>query len=167
MCHTNFRFLQKLTEISVDGTFYCTPKFFKSFIVHGYRNNVSLPLAFFLLPDKNASSYKTAFSIFITQLFRPEIIYADFELAIHTAIREVLPGTKIFGCRFHLGQNWYKKILQLGLSKEYKNSIYPVAQFLKCFFGLLFLDPTEIDDCFMDDLMSVAPDEILIHQFCD
>lgn len=100
---TNLKFLSSLPEISVDGTFYSAPKFFKQvFIVHGYQNNVSVPLAFFLLPDKSVSSYKIVFSILSAQcqrmliVFQPATIYCDFESAIHIAIQEILSETKIW-----------------------------------------------------------------------
>lgn len=61
--------------------------------------------------------------------------------------------SKIKGCRFHLGQAWYRKLQSLGLAKVYSTEDEK-GNFLKTFFCLPFLSPNEVDDCFTDDLMS-------------
>ena len=44
-------------------------------------------------------------------------MYTNFEIDIHSAIRGVFNGRFIIkGCRFHLGQSWWRKIQELGLS---------------------------------------------------
>jgi hypothetical protein len=53
--------------------------------------------------------------------FLPQTIYRDFEEAIHNSILSVWPETNIKGCKFHLGQRWWRKIQSLGLSNEYKS----------------------------------------------
>jgi len=40
---------------------------------------------------------------------------------IHTAAKLVWPKINIKGCRFHLGQNWWKKIQALGLVNTYNS----------------------------------------------
>ena len=40
-----------------------------------------------------------------------------------------------------------------------------IGKHLRWCFGLSFLDPLEVEDCFVEDLMSEAPAEI--HNFCD
>ena len=51
-----------------------------------------------------------------------DIITVDFERAMHKAIKEITPLSKIRGCRFHLGQSWFRKIQSLGLSSIFKDS---------------------------------------------
>jgi len=54
-------------------------------------------------------------------------LYADFEKPIHNAARHIWPSIEVKGCKFHLGQSWYRKIEQLGLlSNAYKNKIIPI-----------------------------------------
>jgi len=53
--------------------------------------------------------------------FLPQTIYVDFEEAIHNSILSVWPEINIKGCRFHLGQRWWWKIQNLGLTNEYKS----------------------------------------------
>ncbi|XP_014211043.1 uncharacterized protein LOC106641220 [Copidosoma floridanum] len=171
---TNLRNLTRLTRIFLDGTFYCCPRFFKQLItIHAYHNHTYVPLAFFLLPNKKADTYERALMILQSEcrrlqlLFRPQVMFVDFELAIHEAIRKVLPGVSVWGCRHHLAQIWWKKIQSLRLTRVYKKSDSEIGDFLKCFFGLPFLDPYDIEDCFTDDLMSIMPRNPAVEDFCD
>lgn len=123
----NLKFLSKLTTIYVDGTFSCCTKFFYQFFtVHVIKNNHYIPLVFTLLKDKNQESYINIFKIInnyclnYNNQFEIKKIYVDFEVAIHNAINEVWPLSEIRGCRFHLGQSWYRTIQKLGLSTEYE-----------------------------------------------
>ncbi|KAL5238457.1 hypothetical protein ACI65C_005867 [Semiaphis heraclei] len=36
-------------------------------------------------------------------------LYLDFELGAHKAAIEISPQVNIIGCRFHLGQAWWRK----------------------------------------------------------
>ena len=82
---------------------------------------------------------------------------ADFEIAIHNAVKSVWPYSKIVGCRFHLAQSWYRKIQRLGLVTEYKNANTEVGKWLNYLFGLPFLNQEDVSDCFIFDLMAIQP----------
>ena len=86
--------------------------------------------------------------------------------AIHKTPRIVWPEIKIKACRFHLGQSWWKKIQTLGLSSEYKSKSEK-GRFLRLFFGLPFLHPVDVDDCFTDDIMALKPKGEKIKLFID
>jgi len=73
-------------------------------------------------------------------------LYADFEKTIHNAARHVWPSIEVKGCRFHLGQSWYRKIQQLELSNDYKINNTDISSFLKLFFGLPFLCGDMVED---------------------
>jgi len=94
-------------------------------------------------------------------------LYADFEKAIHNAARHVWPSIEVKGCRFHLGQSWYRKIQQLGLSNAYKKNNTDISNFLKLFFGLPFLRGDMVEDCFVFDIMALQPQDNRIVQFTD
>jgi len=64
--------------------------------------------------------------------FLPQTIYVDFEEAIHYSILSVWPETNIKGCRFHLGQSWWWKIQNLGLTNEYKSD-FEFSKYLTIF----------------------------------
>lgn len=72
-------------------------------------------------------------------------------LSTKTAINQPSISTK--GCRFHLGQSWWRQIQKLASTHQYRNLRSKVGQFLKLFFGLPFLDATEVEDCFVEDMM--------------
>jgi len=55
----------------------------------------------------------------INPSFSPKIIYVDFEKPIQNAVNRTWPKTLIRGCRFHLGQSWWRKIQELGLASDY------------------------------------------------
>lgn len=37
-------------------------------------------------------------------------LHLDFELGAHKAAVEMFPQVNIIGCRFHLGQAWWRKV---------------------------------------------------------
>jgi hypothetical protein len=70
--------------------------------------------------------------------------------------------------RFYLGQSWWRKIQTVGLSQEYKKKFkyqYYSIIVLKYFFGLQFLKPDEVEDCFTDDIVSILPEDEKVQQF--
>jgi len=77
-------------------------------------------------------------------VFEPSVVLTDFEKAAMNAVSTVLPASRLHGCRFHLGQSWWRRILSLGLSEDYKVKDAPVAQWLLLFFGLSLLPADEV-----------------------
>lgn len=65
-------------------------------------------LEFCILSDKCKGTYEKCISsrvrIFCEKFFtlKPKQIVIDFEIGIHTAIKNVWPGVRIIGCMFHL-----------------------------------------------------------------
>jgi hypothetical protein len=66
-----------------------------------------------------------------------------------------------------LAQAWYRKIQSLGLTSEYKDQESPVGQWLKTFFGLSFLDSEEVEERFVFDIFSEAPESEKAIKFTD
>lgn len=165
-CSHNLEILRKMKIVFVDGTFKSCPKlFYQLFTIHGVKDNNYFPLVFFLLPNKNSTTYIQAFR-FIEHHRRPEIIFADFEKAIHLAVSEVWPQSKLRGCRFHLGQAWWRKIQSLGLSDEFRNKDSEIGQILKYFFGLPLLPPDIIQNVYVE-LMAIKPVHEKLDTFFD
>jgi len=169
----NLKFLSKSTTFYVDGTFsYCTQFFYQFFTIHVMKNNHYVPLVFTLLKDKKQESYVDIFRIIdnycltYNSEFNLESIYVDFEIAIHNAINDVWPMTKVRGCRFHLGQSWYRTIKKFGLSSEYVQNT-EIGQYLKYIFGLPFLDPQSVGDCFSNELAEIQPINEKLTKFND
>uniref|UniRef100_A0A8D8WDT8 MULE transposase domain-containing protein n=1 Tax=Cacopsylla melanoneura TaxID=428564 RepID=A0A8D8WDT8_9HEMI len=121
---SNLQLLCDSQRVFMDGTFKSCPKFyFQVFTLLGLKNNVYIPLVFLLLPGKTKSIYKQAFqhvksqcSSLVGKEFYPSEVFADFELAIHGAIQDVWSDVIRRGCRFHLGQCWWRKIQTSGLA---------------------------------------------------
>ncbi|KAF0689244.1 MULE domain-containing protein, partial [Aphis craccivora] len=93
--------------------------FLPTFTIHGLVEESYIPLVFSLLPNKETETYVRLFEHTINSCaqyqltFSPDEVFIDFEIAIHTAAKLVWPKIVIRGCRFHLGQNWWKKIQAL------------------------------------------------------
>lgn len=173
-CLTNITLLCKSSKLYVDGTFsYCPDHFLQLFTLHILENGYYIPLAFCLLPNKKECSYKNLFKLLQIKCFslglnlNPEIIVADFEIAIHNAIRTVFPNSTIVGCRFHLAQSWFRKIQNLGLVPDYRNENSEIGKWLRYIFGLPFLNPSEVGDCFAFDLSEIQPENQRLQLFAD
>jgi hypothetical protein len=52
-----------------------------------------------------------------------------------------------------------RKIQKTGLSIEYKDNESNIGKWLKSFFGLAFLVPSDVEDCFGDDIMRALPED--------
>jgi len=156
---SNLTYLTQCEAMFVDGTFSSVPVLFQQlFIIHGFKNQAYVPLVFFLLPNKSPDTYAKAMTHVNNHVWRvPSVIFIDFEIAIHQAVMQVWPNVQLKGCRFHLGQSWYKKINSLGLSSDYQSKESEIGSFLRAFFGLPFLPHNEVEDCFVEDLMAVRP----------
>ncbi|XP_054276641.1 uncharacterized protein LOC128995650 [Macrosteles quadrilineatus] len=169
----NVEYLKTVDHIFMDGTFSYAPKhFYQMFTIHSVENGNYVPLIFCLLPDKKELTYKALFKLLCEKfqeqgfLFTPKQITVDFEVAIHTAIKLTWPTAVLIGCRFHLTQAWWRKIQQLGLSKEYRSEPQTESgKWLHWVFGLSMLDATEVEAGFVEDLMSIQPR--LVEAFSD
>lgn len=49
------------------------------------------------------------------------VFHVDFEISMHTILKEFFPTATIKGCRFHLGQAWWRKSQNIRLGNEYKD----------------------------------------------
>jgi len=96
--------------------------------------------------------------------FAPNIIYANFEQAIQSAVSDIFPDVIRKGCRFHLRQSIWRKIQSLGLSTVFKNKS-EVGKLNSNRFGLSFLKPDEVKKCFYEDLMAIKPNDKRVDNF--
>lgn len=74
----------------------------------------------------------------------PVIFMPARPTSIHVAVKRVWPGTSIAGCRFHLGQCWFRHIKTLGLQKMCSSKSVE-GSFLRALFGLPFLRPADVE----------------------
>ena len=124
-----------------------------------------MQLAFFLPASKHPTSFEDVFRHTESEVAKlgvnifPAIVYADFETAIHNAVTTVWPGCEVKAYLFRLGENWWRKIQYLGLSKQYGKKEPDVNQFLKKIFGLSLLPQAEVSDCLALDRISNLPND--------
>lgn len=174
-CETNVRSLCEMSKVYMDGTFsYCTKHFLQLFTIHGLNNGHYIPLVFCLLPDKRSETYVRLFEMLTTEIFgrysttlRPSEVFVDFEKSIHTAVQVIWPTAKVNGCRFHLHQSWFRKIQSLGLTGEFRNKDSEVGRWLRHTFGLTYLNPDEVGDCFALDLFAEKPIHSELDKYAD
>lgn len=173
-CSNNIEVMCNSDTIYVDGTFdYCTKFFLQLFTIHAFTRNHYIPVAFCLLPNKLKSTYRQLFEEIkqkcceMEWTFNPKNIVIDFEKAIHVGVLEVLPNVNIIGCRFHLAQAWWRKIQQLGLTLDYRDEESTIGNWIRHLFGLTFLNPDEVGDCFVFDFATDQPDDPRVTKFVD
>lgn len=170
-CKTNLKTLCDNSElILADGTFrYCPRYFYQLYTIHIYKNGLYLPLAYYFLTGKTTNDYIEMWQSLINLcnsnnlVFEPKSIRVDFEKSAHLAIQHCFPLCDIYGCRFHLGQAWYRKLNQdfPALRNEYKANT-EVGKWIKYFFGLSFISPEEVSDQFCE-LIEIAPNSDVLH----
>ncbi|XP_025202141.1 uncharacterized protein LOC112599437 [Melanaphis sacchari] len=173
-CYQNLKFLCESENIYCDGTFtYSAKHFNQMFTIHGFKNGHYIPVVFCLLVNKSTDTYINTFNHIILKCIElkltinPKSITIDFEQAIHDAVSIVWPDTLIVGCRFHLTQSWFRKIQNLGLVQYYKEKNSEIGSWIRNTFGLTFLSPQEVSKCFIEDFMSIIPNDQRVSQYAD
>jgi hypothetical protein len=143
------------------------------YTIHGYSNGHDIPLVFALLVSKSEDTYRQFLQHVIDICsarnlpFKPAVVHVELEITVHNVFRQRFPETSIQCCHFHLRQSWWRKIQKTGLSTEYKDNESSTGKCLKSFFGLAFLDPSDVEDCFGDDIMRVLPEDPRCTSFAD
>lgn len=78
-----------------DGTFQYAPKHFKQmFTLHVIKDNIYVPVLYFLLKNKQQRTNQSMFKVLKEQCptFNPKVAHFHFEVAIHNAFLQVFPG---------------------------------------------------------------------------
>ena len=90
-----------MSEIFVDGTFKCCPKYFEQLhTIHGFNKGHYVPLVYALLPAKT-DVYTTLLRMILDlcsskgMMLSLSLVHIDFELAMHNALRKVFPSAQI------------------------------------------------------------------------
>jgi hypothetical protein len=74
---------------------------------------------------------------------------------------------RLMGCRFHLGQAWFRVIQKFGLATKYKDPEDEAGKWMRYLFGLPYLNPEEVGDCFAFDFGALQPTDNRITQLAD
>lgn len=163
-----------VNPLYLDGTFQYCPQFsYQLVTIHCFVNNYYVPVIYSLLPNKRLETYNILFQTILEQcssfslIFKPSMFIIDFEKAIHTSLNTVFPNSTVKGCLFHLTQAWYRKIVNLGLSSVYEDVQSEESKWLHYIFGLPYLNPEDVGNCFYEDFMAIIPNQENIIQFAD
>jgi hypothetical protein len=89
--------------------------------------------------------------------FAPSVVHVDFEETVMKLIENIFPSAILKCCRFHLGQSWWRKIQSLGLRNDYSDRESDIGKWLIMIFGLPFIPHEDIEDTFVEAVMSEAP----------
>ena len=102
----------------MDATFkLCRHPFTQLFTVNAFVKKddhvKQVPLAFVLMSGRKKGDYKAVFQALLSILPnnpRVKKITLDFEKAMWSATRQVLPNIKLMGCSFHFTQALWRKV---------------------------------------------------------
>lgn len=107
--------LKNYSHIFADGTFKSCPSSFKQlYTIHGFNdsNGTIVPLFFCLLPNKKMTTYATLYRLIKSQtgeVFNPQKITLDYELAAIIAVQQVFPNIIVKGCYFHFNRGIFRR----------------------------------------------------------
>ncbi|CAF1687498.1 unnamed protein product, partial [Adineta ricciae] len=126
-----------------DGTFKVAPKlFYQLYSIHGHIHGRTFPLLYAFLPGKSNDIYSEFFDVVQQHISKhPASITIDFEAAVSNVIKQKFPSTTVTACFFHLKQNLWRKIRDLGLISLFLDDSQVRIQ-LKNFAVLAFI-PTD------------------------
>jgi len=141
-----------------DGTFRIAPLLFSQvYVILKEALGDVHPIIYALLPSKKASVYEKLLNMLKTLEpdLNPDSISCDFELAAFTAIKDAFPNVQIFGCYFHLCQNFRSKLGDLHLISRYKNEP-EFCIHVKSIIALAFVSISDLVDA-LDIFQKVYP----------
>ncbi|XP_071088042.1 uncharacterized protein [Haliotis cracherodii] len=126
----NFRYLQQLTSLYMDGTFYSCPALWDQlYVIHGLIGTKMTQFVFCVLPNRRRKTYARLFDRFKVVVqevtnhpLAPETIQTDFEAAAIRAEEDSSPNTDIRGCFSHSTQSIWKKVQQLEMVNQYRDN---------------------------------------------
>ena len=93
----------------IDGTFDAAPKEFSQvLVIMGKTNEMNIPIAYFILPNKHQESYENAFMLFMIdvnkQFTHGTVFITDYEMAEYNAVKKIFKRecdcTQIYICIF-------------------------------------------------------------------
>lgn len=149
-----------------DGTHGTVPRFFRRlYTVHvQLPAGAYVPVAYCLLAAKRRATYAHMWTeirgLCVRLARRPLAVrrfYADLERNAHAAVVAAFPGCRVRCCFFHVARAVHAAVHRdPALRKHYGDRDSDVGNWLKYFYGLAFLPPSEVGNGFTQ-LMSIAP----------
>ena len=124
----NLTTLAESSSWYLDGTFKSAPiHFYQLLIIHAELNVVGggpwcIPTIYVLLTHKDTAIYLEAFQVLVSNCphLDPQVLMADFELALRSALSSVFPAALLDACFFHYCQAILDNVNKLGYKTEYE-----------------------------------------------
>lgn len=165
--------LRSKRDFFMDGTFKCCSKQFSQiYTIHAdfgsNKNETNIyPVAFAFLPNKRKETYIRLFRNVLENIpeWNPASVTVDFESAAISAIIHMFPTSSVHGCYFHMRKSLWRKVQDLGLTREYKEN-EEVRQQIRMCAALAFLRPEDVCDGWLE-IHSQAPDVPRLSDFFD
>ncbi|RNA32248.1 hypothetical protein BpHYR1_049995 [Brachionus plicatilis] len=129
----NLRLLEKHRVYFYDGTFDISPVLFTQlYTIHVIVKNKDLALVYAMLPNKKQTTYSKFFRTIKSLINKdPKSVNVDFEKAVFNALSSVFLGVHIYGCYFHLTQNfWHIRYVYKKLKAVLDNSFLPFLDYV-------------------------------------
>ena len=140
-----------------DGTFKTAPRLFAQvYCIHGLRGGPNLledghllPSLFILLPNKTEVTYTRMWEQIkiLCPDAMPTNMIMDFEIGAINSFRSLWPFTEVKGCFFHLSQNIWRKVQELGLQADYIQD-ESLALRIRLLPALAFASPFDVPELF-------------------
>ena len=142
-----------------DGTFKTVPSlFYQMYVVHAMKGGPDLIFTghifsciYVLLANKTQETYSNMWNKVhdLCATACPTHIIVDFEIASINAFSQYFHTTKVQGCFFHLCQNVWRKVQQLGIGARYMQDP-EFATKVRMLPALAFATPFDIPEIFND-----------------
>ncbi|XP_067036373.1 uncharacterized protein [Acropora muricata] len=150
--------LQQLVKAKnwyVDGTFkLCRQPFSQLFAINAFVKSgdqaKQVPLLFVVMSGRKKRDYRAVLQEVLSILPPPPAvrrITLDFERALWTVLRQLLPDVSLQGCLFHWTQALWRKVQELGLEPAYRTDS-PTYKYIRKLMALPFLPEAEITPMF-------------------
>lgn len=131
-----------------DGCFKVKKSLFKQlYTIHILSKNISIPLLYCLLPNKEQDTYIRLFTLLkdLGATEGPDLYVCDYEISVHNALKEVYDGISIQGCYFHYKQAIRKNLKKHNLYNLFKSDVNFCSK-IKRLISLCFVPEDYIED---------------------
>ena len=138
--------MREAESIFADGTFEMVKQtlFSQIYVFVCPIGSISVPVAWFLLPNKEYSTYMKVLTCLKERgLKAPRQFHVDFEIAVMKAIRDVFPESKIIGCSVHFRRNIKKHLQDKGLLQHYMTDT-EIQTFIRYIWAMTLVPPNMI-----------------------
>ena len=135
------------------------------------QQGITLPAAFFILPNKKKEIYKLMLQSLKDKIpsCGPKILHLDFEVGVVTACSEIFPEAKISYCHFHWLQAIKRNVGSRGLTVA-QNRDASVQCYIRSLWTMIFFPPDMMIEAFnvvKEQMPKFEEDEDLNNQLQD